>query len=348
MPKVSVIVPVYNVEKYLDSCLTSLVNQDFQDYEIIIIDDASTDSSLTICQKYAKLYPQITLINSSENQGVSVARNKGIRYSSGQYLSFVDPDDYVASDFLSMLYKAAMASSADLVVCNFYRFYDQGRSIKVASKNFNSFLLSPKDFLGTVFSLNTSHHPNIQVRGFVWNKFIRRDIIGKDLFEPSNGAEDEIFLMKIFSRLEKIEYIGKPLYFYNQRSSSLSKSPCYILGFLKTRFSLLNMEIYSSDKEIISTVLYQTALITNFRLLKEKKTTISEWNEFRKISMKPLNYERARLGITGVTLNMLKMLFVLMTCPNLKTSFVISKCLYPLIVLAQYIRKKYLNFFRSA
>ena len=183
MPKVSVIVPVYNVEKYVDSCLESLVHQEaFSDYEIIIVNDASTDGSLQICQKYARLYQNITLINLSNNQGVSIARNVGIKHSSGLYLSFVDPDDYVTSDFLSVLYEAAVTNSADLVVCNFYRFFNDKKFINVASKNLKNFLLSKNDFLETIFSLYVSHLSNIQVRGFVWNKFFRREIIEGKFF----------------------------------------------------------------------------------------------------------------------------------------------------------------------
>lgn len=120
MVKISVIVPVYNSSKYLDKCIDSLVNQTIKSYEIIIINDGSTDNSLDIINKYKKNNSMIKVI-STKNNGIGTARNIGLNNSSGKYVAFVDSDDYVACDFLEKVYKKAISSKADVVVCNMYR-----------------------------------------------------------------------------------------------------------------------------------------------------------------------------------------------------------------------------------
>ena len=120
MKLVSVIIPVYNVYDYLDKCLNSIINQTYKSLEIIIVNDGSTDNSKDIIEKYSKIDKRITVIN-TKNNGLSVARNKGIDASHGDYLSFVDSDDYVDNDFIEYLVKLLEEYNSDISVCSFYQ-----------------------------------------------------------------------------------------------------------------------------------------------------------------------------------------------------------------------------------
>ena len=122
MPKVSVIIPVYNVEKYLSECLDSVVNQTLKDIEIICVNDGSPDGSAEILEEYAQKDNRIKVIT-QENRGVSEARNSGLKIASGEYIAFLDSDDYIDLKFFEQLYKRGIESNSDVVVCeNIYRF----------------------------------------------------------------------------------------------------------------------------------------------------------------------------------------------------------------------------------
>ena len=116
MPKISVIIPVYNVEKYLPKCLDSLINQTLSDIEIICINDCSTDNSLEILEEYASKDERIKIIDLKENQGAAAARNKGLEIAKGEYLGFVDPDDYVDLNFYEELYKKGTILNSSLSI----------------------------------------------------------------------------------------------------------------------------------------------------------------------------------------------------------------------------------------
>ena len=129
--KVSVIVPVYNVEKYLDKCLDSLANQTLKDLEIIIVNDGSPDNSEDIIKKYTKKYKNFKYYK-KENGGLSSARNYGIKYASGDYIAFLDSDDYVKSDMYEKMYEKAIKGNYDLVVCDIDYLYPD-KTIRVGS-----------------------------------------------------------------------------------------------------------------------------------------------------------------------------------------------------------------------
>ena len=123
--KISLIVAVYNAEKFLEKCLDSALKQDFNGcYEIILVNDGSTDSSLDICNHYAALSKKIKLINNSTNLGPAETRNIGLAHSRGQYIAFLDSDDYIRHDFLSLLHKIATNTNADVICFNHYWFND--------------------------------------------------------------------------------------------------------------------------------------------------------------------------------------------------------------------------------
>ena len=124
MVKISVIIPVYNVEKYLKECLDSVINQTLKDIEIICVNDGSTDNSLNILENYAKKDNRIIVI-SQKNKGLSGARNTGLKYCSGEYVSFIDSDDYVSKDLFELTYNNAISNNSDLVIFKIASLYTE-------------------------------------------------------------------------------------------------------------------------------------------------------------------------------------------------------------------------------
>lgn len=163
--KISIIVPIYNVESYLKRCLDSLINQTYSNIEIILINDGSTDLSGDISSKYAKIDKRIKLINSS-NKGVSCARNKGLELASGDYIMFVDPDDYIELNTCEMLIKNI--GNNDILIFNFY-------SNLKKNNDYNFEIKTKYDVYELQASiLNPTHNVNLKGLGFTWNKIVKK------------------------------------------------------------------------------------------------------------------------------------------------------------------------------
>ena len=202
--KVSVIVPVYNVYKYLDKCLNSLVNQTLKDIEIIIVNDGSTDSSLEIINKYASKYSNIKIINNT-NHGQGYSRNVGIKLASSPYIYFLDGDDYLEYDALSIMYNKIVENNSDIVVCDIYKIYDNSKKI---FKNFINYSDSNK------INLMLSH------QGVPAKLFKKSLFIDNNIFFPECFYEDLAVNPVIASKANEIIYVDIPLYNYVIRNGS--------------------------------------------------------------------------------------------------------------------------------
>lgn len=184
MAKVSVIVPVYNVEKYLKRCLDSLINQTLSDIDIICINDGSKDSSLQILEQYAQKDSRIVIYN-QENSGLSVARNTGLEHASGEYIGFVDSDDWVDLDFYEKLYNSAKNNNADIAVADFIREHPNKKPKRLKLKE-EKIYTTPED----KFMICKVHR-----EGCVWNKIYRTEFIHSInlKFVPKMYYEDRDF-----------------------------------------------------------------------------------------------------------------------------------------------------------
>lgn len=205
-PKISVIIPVYNVEKYLRKCLDSLLNQTFKDIEIICINDGSPDNSLNILNEYASKDERIIVI-SQENQGPGAARNKGLEIAQGEYLSFIDPDDWVSQNFLESLYKEASKFDCDIV---------KGRRVDVYPDK-----SAKKESLPRV-----KNYKNLQSKIFLsswWSCLYKAELIKKyNMFFPNTMCyEDIAFLIPFLTVSEKYSIAKDADYNYFHRSDSL-------------------------------------------------------------------------------------------------------------------------------
>ncbi len=207
MPKVSVIVPVYNVEEYLERCLDSLVNQTLKDIEIIIVNDGSTDGSKEKIQKYINTYKNIVYLE-KKNGGLSSARNYGIPYAKGEYIGFVDSDDYVELTMYEKMYNKAIEEKSDMVECDFIWEYPNKK----------------REDIGKVYS--SKKEAIIEARVVAWNKIIKKDIIEKTKITFPEGLryEDIEFFYKIVPYLDKISFVKETLVHYVQRESSIANT----------------------------------------------------------------------------------------------------------------------------
>ncbi len=208
MPKVSIIVPVYNVEPYLARCLDTLINQTIKDIEIIAVNDGSKDNSGKILETYQEKYPEKIKVLNKTNGGLSSARNFGIPYATGEYIAFIDSDDYVEKDMYEKMYKEAQKGDYDMVECDFIWEYPNKRRIDT----------------GAIYH---SKKEAIEIaRVVAWNKLYKKDIVMNSgiLFPEGLRYEDVEFFYKILPKLNKIGFVKEPFIHYIQRSNSISNT----------------------------------------------------------------------------------------------------------------------------
>lgn len=217
--KVSVIVPVYNTAQYLRDCIDSLVNQTYKNIEIIVVNDGSKDNSLEIINEYASKYPNIILIN-QENKGYSGARNVALEKVTGDYVGFVDSDDYIAPDMFQKLMSAAQNSSADIVSCSFFRVFNEKDSIIQVfdSNKFYFDLLSHKRDNDLKCTLK-NYGELLLDDAFVWNRIYKTKMLkDNNIVFPDDifFGEDTYFHRNALYAANNIAYIKEPLYYYRQ------------------------------------------------------------------------------------------------------------------------------------
>lgn len=191
--KLSIIVPVYNAEKYLEKCLDSLVSQTIDDYELILINDGSTDNSQQIINDYVNQYPELIRTKTVENGGQGRARNIGIDMARGDYLGFVDSDDWVDTSMYQRLYTAAAESGAELTICDMVLVYPDGREEYRANSQFSEPMSIPTG---------------------PCDKLFRRDAVGDIRFPEGLWYEVADFVIKIVLGCKKIARVSEGLYFY--------------------------------------------------------------------------------------------------------------------------------------
>ena len=230
----SIIIPVYNAERYLSRCLDSIINQTYKELEIILIDDGSTDDSSKICDKYKNKDDRVKVIH-SENRGASVARNCGLKLASGDYIGFVDADDYVEKNMYEYLINNLIKTDADISICNYS---------KNEETNFEDCIevLSDKNRMLYEFIAG-------KIEGYLWNKLISKNLF-KDIMFPKdiNICEDKYILWKIIKKCNRICKGNKILYHYIQNENSICNKK-----FSVKRLDILNinMQILNDAKKLL-------------------------------------------------------------------------------------------------
>ena len=222
--KVSIIIPVYNVENYLEECLDSAVNQTLKEIEIIAVNDGSTDSSLDILNKYKDKYKNINIIN-QENKGLSGARNSGLKLAKGKYVYFLDSDDYINIDSMEVCYKEAEKYNLDIVTFDAKSFYDDFDKSELSenydrSDKLKEEVMNGEDLYIYANSIGAYYAP-------VWLNFYNREYIEKNKLYFYEGIvhEDEIHTSQSFIKANRVKYISKMFFNRRIRPNSIMTSP---------------------------------------------------------------------------------------------------------------------------
>ena len=223
-PEVSIVVPVFNVENYIERCVKSIMSQTLKTIEIIFLDDGSTDNSLNILRDYEKKDERIQVFDCGEI-GVSKCRNKGIELSSGKYIMFVDSDDWIDSNMLEVMYKKAEENKLDLVMCSYIREFKDHSKEKIF--NLPEEIIYKEDkvknellrkLVGPVKE-ELSNPEMLDALGTVWGKLYRTDILKENKIKfvdlkEIGSAEDTLFNIFTFNYLSKVMFLNKPMYHY--------------------------------------------------------------------------------------------------------------------------------------
>lgn len=215
LPLLSIIVPVYNASDYLGRCVTSLTEQTYAHLEIILVDDGSTDQSRALCDGFAEEDQRIRVIHQS-NQGVAEARNQGLNAASGDYIGFVDSDDWIARDMYAQLYKRIAITNAQIVCCGHWRIDEQTQRKFVGLANQFAKQLNHDEALSCLIGFKDRC-----VSNYLWDKLYARELFDKIRFPDVMLFEDVAVLHQLFDRASMVCAFSEPLYFYCQRSGSL-------------------------------------------------------------------------------------------------------------------------------
>ena len=215
-PKISVIIAVYNIEKYLQRCMNSVLEQSFQDQEIILVDDGSTDNCSAICDRYSEIDSRVKVIH-QHNQGLSAARNAGTQIATGEWITYVDGDDYVHPLFLERLYSCAVKTNADVIICCSKRIKNEDIA------TFSSLpRLRKKSFNGETALKTMLYQKKFDVSA--WGKLYHRSEGITPLFPHGRVYEDIVPVTQIVANAKQVCWINSPLYYYFQRPNSIMRT----------------------------------------------------------------------------------------------------------------------------
>ncbi len=242
---ISIIVPLYNMEEHIKECIDSIKNQDYKNIEVILVDDGSTDSSLKICEEYAKKDKRMKVIH-KENEGVSATRNVGIEASNGKWITFVDADDWIEKDYVSSMYEVAIKYKSNYVVCGYKRVYRN--RVEYVNNDKNIIEIDPENYLKKLLNVQNGY-------GFCHMKLIKKEIINNNPFNPYlRVGEDALFNVELCKKINKTIILNRSLYNYRFNEKSMVRK--YDIQYAsKYQYSMEKMkeyikENYKGNKEI--------------------------------------------------------------------------------------------------
>lgn len=211
---ISVIVPVYNVEKYVERCIESILKQTYTDFELILVNDGSTDRSYDICCEYKKKDSRIRLINKN-NGGLSDARNVGIDESLGEYITFIDSDDFISQYMFEFLYNTLIKNNADIAICSFLRVCANENPIDKIPSGINIQLLNSEECYEAIYSSKCDEFT------VAWGKLYRRKLFDVIRYPYGKLHEDEFVTYKLYAGSDKVVYVPIQGYYYLKREHSI-------------------------------------------------------------------------------------------------------------------------------
>ena len=257
-PLISVIIPVYNVELYLERCIDSILKQSYDDLEIILINDGSNDSCPRLCDEYAEKDPRAKVIH-KQNEGVSVARNIGIRIAKGAFLSFVDADDHLSTDFYKIMYTCLYKTNADIVMCDYLITKDGGHPVKQEPKTRQKIYHGHKEIMKLFFGRDSTKAV------ISCNKLYKKELFNGIEFPKGWRYEDEATIYKVLYRCDRLAEISNKLYYYYQREESFTNRKISVDNLVL--FTILDqvVQFYQSKGE---QALERDAKVRYFKMIK--------------------------------------------------------------------------------
>lgn len=214
--KISIIVPIYNSENDLDQCIESIANQTYKNIEIILVNDGSTDDSINICRKWESIDSRIVLID-KQNEGVAKARNDGLEKATGEYIGFVDHDDFIESNMYEIMIDDMLEHNADIVMCSSTGIYEDGSTTK-GYTNYKSFEIDKNDLIKRM-----QNYEKIFCSS-VWSKLYKREVVGELKFDTEIILGDDYYFNGIaYTNIDKFYYDERSLYNYRIREGSISR-----------------------------------------------------------------------------------------------------------------------------
>lgn len=297
--KFSILIPVYNVDRYLSFCLDSICSQSYTNFEVIAVNDGSTDQSAEILRKYAKKDKRIIVID-SENKGVSAARNSAIQKASGDYIWMVDADDLIAPDALMTLFNVIEKTLPDIVTFRYQKLYKNRKQLQASTLNCEKLPQKQFDFFRSIFdkSDKSSHYTG----GYIWLRVFKKTLIEDIKFNESMSYyEDEEFLLRIYRTFKQnttIVSINEKLYCYRKRLSSLMNSNRSTRLFSLYQFQRRSLREFAKDSDEYRMLDHARflCLLRLMQLLLAQNQT-SAFNCFRKVLLSHLSQVPIRLAL---------------------------------------------------
>lgn len=269
---ISILVPVYNIEKQLEKCLDTILNQTYKNFELIIVDDGSTDDSLVICRKYEKKDNRIKVIH-KKNGGLSSARNEALKIAKGKYIGFVDSDDCISENMFEKLYTICTDNKADIAICDYATTEKD-----IGSGNKKIKLMNKQEFMPLILTDKITSH--------VWNKLFNRELFDKIQFPDNMIAEDIAVMHEVFFKAERIVHTAEKLYFYycdnpvniSNHSQNNIRNPYHRGIHFENRFYFSRQYYPECSSELLKRTInfYKMSYI---RMLNSKKEYSGEMNE---------------------------------------------------------------------
>lgn len=303
MALISIIVPVYNVEEYIDKCINSILNQTFSDFELILVNDGSKDNCGDICDEFSKKDNRIKVIH-KKNGGLSDARNAGIDLAKGDYIGFVDSDDYIENDMYEVLYNNILNYDADISICEDYICF-QKYEIKKSERE-ELYVLNTEEAIGMAHKISPG----------VCNKLFKREIFEGIKFPKGRLNEDVFIFMDILSKAKNIIFTTIPKYYYMQRQSSITKATfdkrkwdCVEAWYKNLEFvrEKYPKQVKSIEYKYIGSyfhLLDQLILLDNYKNMEDyKKVNLFIKHNIKKIILNPYILNKRKLAILVYVFN---------------------------------------------
>ncbi|MGG7157905.1 glycosyltransferase [Clostridium perfringens] len=319
---ISIIMSVYNVEEYLEECLKSIFNQTYKDFELIIINDGSTDNSIKVINKYRKKYKNIIYVE-QENKGLSEARNLGLTFVNGDYVLYIDSDDYIDKYMFEEIVKKIRNDKSDMVIFGHTEFYDDlyGKDCDIKLNIEESKIYSGIEVSNLMLEC--------EIMGVAWNKLYRAEKLKKEnfYFESGRYTQDWYPTFKHISNLKKISFVNKPLYKYRLRSTSTTskKNKKRFEDYYYAVMNIINYVNIHKDKFNINSInKFKCIALNNLIKLLESNYTLS--NNDLKLERKKLKsiYMKNSEILKVENLNFIKKVYLLGW--NLKIYKILMNC----------------------